>query len=160
MLVPGSSGGLATALVQLGAAAALRVWSTGRSAAKRELALNLGAERVFGPGEEVPESVDAVFDVAGKETWGHSLRSVKAGGSVVASEVHGGARVEMDLMRLFVEQIDVRGVYAGTREEFLDLISFVGAKGIVPHVGQVLPVERAEEELRNLVEGRRWGRLS
>jgi NADPH:quinone reductase-like Zn-dependent oxidoreductase len=80
MLVQGSSGGVATALIQLGAAAGMRVWSTGRSVAKRELALKLGAERVFGPGEELPEHVDAVFDVAGKETWAHSMRCVRPGG--------------------------------------------------------------------------------
>jgi D-arabinose 1-dehydrogenase-like Zn-dependent alcohol dehydrogenase len=66
--------------------------------------------------------------------------------------------VEMELTKLFVEQIDVRGVYVGTREEFLDLIAFVCLKGIVPHVGQVLPVERAEEELRNLLEGKTMGK--
>jgi hypothetical protein len=36
----------------------------------------------------------------------------------------------------------------------LDLIAFVGAKGIVLHVGQVLLVERAEEGLRNLLDGK------
>jgi NADPH:quinone reductase-like Zn-dependent oxidoreductase len=148
MLVQGSSGGVATTLIQLGAAAGMRVWSTGRSAGKRGLALTLGAERTFGPGEEMPEFVDAVFDLAGKETWAHSLQCARPGGTVVCSGMDGGAVVEMELTRLFVEQIDGSGVYAGTREEFLDLIAFVCLKGIVPHVGQVLPVERAEEGLR------------
>lgn len=78
---------------------------------------------------------------------------------MVSSGVHSGAVVEMDLTRLFVEQIDVRGVYTGTREEFLDLIAFVCLKGIVPHVGQVLPMEKADEGLRNLMEGKTMGKI-
>ena len=61
MLVQGASGGVATALVQLGRAAGFRVWVTGRSEEKRALATGLGAHQAFEPGARLPERVDAVF---------------------------------------------------------------------------------------------------
>src|SRR5215467_597874 len=50
VLVQGAGGGVSTALIQLGAAAGLRIWVTSRSEAKRRRALALGAELAFEPG--------------------------------------------------------------------------------------------------------------
>ena len=61
MLVQGASGGVSTALVQLGRAAGFRVWVTGRTEEKRALAESLGAHATFEPGARLPERVDAVF---------------------------------------------------------------------------------------------------
>ena len=59
MLVQGASGGVSTALVQLGRAAGMRVWVTGRSEEKRALAERLGAHATFATGERLPGRVDA-----------------------------------------------------------------------------------------------------
>ncbi|MGH8918539.1 MAG: alcohol dehydrogenase catalytic domain-containing protein, partial [Actinomycetes bacterium] len=45
MLVQGASGGVSTALVQLGRAAGMRVWVTGRTNEKQALACSLGAHQ-------------------------------------------------------------------------------------------------------------------
>ncbi|HET9255651.1 MAG TPA: alcohol dehydrogenase catalytic domain-containing protein, partial [Pseudonocardiaceae bacterium] len=50
MLVQGASGGVSTALIQLGRTAGMRVWATGRTDAKRQLACSLGAHQAFEPG--------------------------------------------------------------------------------------------------------------
>src|SRR3984893_10232458 len=47
LLVQGASGGMSTALIQLGRAAGLEVWTTSRNAAGRALAEKLGAHRTF-----------------------------------------------------------------------------------------------------------------
>jgi len=46
MLVQGASGGMSTALIQLGHAAGFEVWATSRSSKGRELAEKLGAPHV------------------------------------------------------------------------------------------------------------------
>jgi NADPH:quinone reductase-like Zn-dependent oxidoreductase len=51
MLVQGATGGMATALIQLGAAAGFEVWVTSRSKQGREMAERLGAHRTFAAGE-------------------------------------------------------------------------------------------------------------
>lgn len=159
MLVQGSSGGVSTALIQLGAAAGMRVWATGRTAEKRQLAQSLGAEKTFEPGENLPAQVDAVFDTSGAVTWKHSMASVKAGGTIVSCGGHGGFELPTDSMRLFVDSLSIHGVYAGSFQEFKDLISVVAAKGIKPHIGNILPLSQGEEALRLLVEGKTQGKV-
>jgi NADPH:quinone reductase-like Zn-dependent oxidoreductase len=159
MLVQGSSGGVTTALIQLGAAAGMRVWCTGRTEAKRELGLRLGAERAFPALAELPEKVDAVFDTSGESTWKHSVASVKTGGTVVTCGGHAGREVPMDLARIFVEGISIHGCYLGTLEEFRDLIQLVVRKGIKPCIGEVLPLEKADEGLEKLLAGETDGKI-
>src|ERR671933_2510410 len=90
MLVQGASGGVSTALVQLGRATGMRVWVTGRTEAKRELACSLGAHQAFESGARLPERVDAVFETVGKATWSHSAKSLKPGRIVVISGATSG----------------------------------------------------------------------
>jgi NADPH:quinone reductase-like Zn-dependent oxidoreductase len=158
VLVQGSSGGVSTALIQLGAAAGLRVWCTGRTPEKRELATQLGAERTFSPGETLPCQVDAVFDTSGQVTWAHSMASVRPGGSIVTCGAHGGFHVSVDLLRVFNDQITIHGVYAGTLQEFKDLIQFVIAKKISPMIGNVLPMSKAYDAMKDVCEGRTSGK--
>ncbi|KIX06671.1 uncharacterized protein Z518_04647 [Rhinocladiella mackenziei CBS 650.93] len=162
VLVQGSSGGVTTALIQLGSAAGFRVWATGRTESKRALAKQLGAERTFEPLAPLPYLVDAAFDTSGAATISHSVASVKAGGIVVSCGIHSDGRsvnVSIDLLRLIVDQITLTSAYIGTREEFVDLMSFVVSKGIKPHIGKVLPLEKADEGFKDLWEGRTEGKI-
>src|SRR5207244_5822057 len=72
VLVQGAGGGVATALVELGSAAGLRIWVTSRSPERRARALELGAEKAFEPDARLPERVDAVMETVGAATWAHS----------------------------------------------------------------------------------------
>jgi len=159
MLVQGSSGGVTTALIQLGAAAGMRVWCTGRTVEKRELGLRLGAEKAFTSGEELPEKADAVFDTSGEVTWSHTLASVKTGGSVVFCGGHSGRTAPTDLMAIVINQIDIKGSYLGTLQEFRDLISFVVAKGIKPLIGLVIPMEEANAGFQKMIDGETAGKI-
>src|SRR5699024_7009529 len=118
-LVQGSSGGVATALIQLGRAAGYRVWVTGRSEAKRTLAEELGAHQTFETGTRLPERVDAVFETVGKATWSHSLKSLKPGGIVVVCGSTSGPDPSAELQRVFFLQLRVVGSTMGTRDELV-----------------------------------------
>ena len=130
MLVQGGSGGVATALIQLGRAAGIEVWATSRTPKGRELAERLGAHRTFASGEKLPRRVEAVMDSVGQATWPHTLESVGRGGVVVTMGITTGNDPSANLMRLFVEQITVSGTIMGTREEMNNLIQFVIRTGI------------------------------
>jgi NADPH:quinone reductase-like Zn-dependent oxidoreductase len=158
MLVQGGSGGVATALIQLGRAAGIEVWATSRTTKGRELAERLGAHRTFASGEKLPRRVEAVMDSVGQATWPHTLESVGRGGVVVTMGITTGNDPSANLMRLFVEQITVSGTIIGTREEMNNLIQFVIRTGIKPEIGQVLPMDRAEEAIRAMQEGQTHGK--
>src|SRR5690606_26747728 len=57
VLVRGAGGGVSTAAILLGRAAGLRIWVTSRSEAKRDQALQLGADAAFEPGSRLPQRV-------------------------------------------------------------------------------------------------------
>lgn len=159
MLVQGASGGVSTALIQLGVAAGMQVWVTGRTDEKRRLATSLGAHRTFATAEKLPRKVDAVFDGVGAATWEHTMASVCTGGTIVSCGINGGNDPVLDLRKLIVNQISIKGAYVGTLEEFKDLIAFVIAKGIEPSIGKVLPLEKTEEGLRDIWKGTTSGKI-
>jgi NADPH:quinone reductase-like Zn-dependent oxidoreductase len=159
MLVQGASGGVSTALVQLGRAAGMRVWVTGRSDAKRALAEKLGAHATFASGERLPERVDAVFETVGDATWSHSMRALRPGGVIVVSGATSGPNPGADLQRLFFLQLRVEGSTMGTRQELTDLLRFVSNTGIAPEIGLEIPMERAEEGFRAMLDGDTAGKI-
>jgi NADPH:quinone reductase-like Zn-dependent oxidoreductase len=158
LLVQGASGGMATALIQMGRAAGFEVWATTRNEEGREIALRLGADAVFATNEELPRRVDAVVDNVGAVTWAHSLRSLKRGGTIVVNGATTGVIAETDLLRIFVEQIDIRGTIMGTLEEMKAMMSFIIATGIQPEVGAAVPMEEAREAIGAMIAGHTKGK--
>jgi NADPH:quinone reductase-like Zn-dependent oxidoreductase len=159
MLVQGASGGVSTALVQLGSAAGMRVWVTGRTEEKRAVAERLGAHATFPSGERLPERVDAVFETVGDATWSHSMRALKPGGVIVVSGSTSGPNPGADLQRLFFLQLRVIGSTMGTRQELVDLLRFVENAAISPEIGLELPMDRAAEGFRAMLDGDTSGKI-
>ncbi|MGB9279646.1 MAG: zinc-binding dehydrogenase [Pseudonocardiaceae bacterium] len=159
MLVQGASGGVATALVQLGRAAGMRVWATGRTEVKRALAHSLGAQETFEPGARLPERVDAVFETVGKATWSHSAKSLKPGGVIVCSGATSGDADRAELQRLFFLQLRIVGSTMGTRDELRDLLSFLDITGMRPQIGAELPMADAEQGFQAMLDGDTAGKI-
>jgi NADPH:quinone reductase-like Zn-dependent oxidoreductase len=159
MLVQGASGGVSTALIQLGRAAGMTVWVTGRTDASRAVAESLGASRVFESGARLPDRVDAVFDNVGEATWAHSMRALRPGGALICCGATSGPQPGADLQRLFFLQIRVEGSMMGTREELANLLNFVDREQITPAVGLELPLDEAREGFRSMLEGSSSGKI-
>lgn len=159
VLVQGGGGGLSTALIQLGRAAGLRMWATSRTGWKRDLARELGADRVFVPGAPLPEPVDAVMESVGRDTWAHSLRSVRAGGCVVVAGATTGALPPAHLTRIFWNELRVLGVMCGTMAELRSLLSFMVAHDLRPRIYREFPAECSAEGFRLLAEGDVGGKI-
>ncbi len=147
MLVQGATGGVSTALIQLGRAAGMRVWVTSRSQEGRDRALLLGAHAVFENGARLPERVDGVFESVGRATWSHSMRAVRPGGVIVICGATSGFDPSADLQRLFFLQISVIGSTMGTRDELRRLIEFCDAAGVHPVVDRTFPLADGAEAL-------------
>jgi NADPH:quinone reductase-like Zn-dependent oxidoreductase len=159
VLVQGSSGGVATALIALGRAAGLRVWVTGRSEAKRTAALGLGAHAAFESGARLPGRVDAVMETVGEATWGHSLRAVRPGGTIVVSGATTGPNPPAELGRVFFREVSVIGTTMGTRADLASLLSFLVTTGVRPAIDSTLPLERAADGFARLAAGEMTGKI-
>jgi len=160
VLVQGAGGGVATALISLGAAAGYRVWVTSRDEGKRARALELGAHGAFASGERLPERVDAVMETVGAATWSHSLRSLRQGGTVVISGATSGYDPKStELNRIFFLQLRVVGSTMGTRDELLRVARFCESTGIRPQIDSALPLEQARDAFARLESGDVFGKV-
>lgn len=160
ILVQGAGGGVATALLQLGAATGYRMWATSRDESRAERALGVGAEQVFASGERLPDRVDAVMETVGAATWSHSINSLKPGGTIViAGATSGDAPAKAELTKIFFKQLRVLGSTMGTRDELAKLAALVDHAGIEPVVDSVLPLGQAREGFAKMVDGDVFGKV-
>lgn len=159
VLVQGAGGGVSTASIALGACAGLRVWVTGRSQAKRDAAIALGADQAFEPGARLPGRVDAVIDNVGKETWAHSLKSLKPGGVIVTCGATSGPNPSAELSRVFFLQLRVLGSTMGTRDELERLLGLLETTGLRPQIDSVISLADTAVGLKRLDLGDVQGKI-
>ena len=159
LLVQGAGGGVATALILLGRAAGYRVWATSRSAAKRERALELGADQAFPAGARLPERVNAVMETVGHATWAHSVRSVKPGGRIVICGATSGEAPPAELTRVFFNQLTVTGSTMGSRAELARLARFCEQTGVRPVIDRTLPLTAARDGFQAMIAGDLFGKI-
>jgi len=159
VLVQGAGGGVATALILLGRAAGYRIWATSRSAAKRERAIELGADQAFPAGARLPERVDAVMETIGEATWAHSLRSLRPGGTVVVCGATSGPAPPADLARVFFLQLSVIGSTMGSRDQLGRLLRFCEQTGVRPRIDRTLPLDQARDGFAAMISGEIFGKI-
>jgi NADPH:quinone reductase-like Zn-dependent oxidoreductase len=159
VLVQGSGGGVATAAIALGHATGLRVWATGRSEEKRERAEQLGAAATFEAGARLPERVDAVIESVGAATWGHSLRCLRPGGTIVVCGATSGDGPPAELSRVFFLQLRVIGSTMGTRDELVRLSRFLVETGLRPEIDEVIPLKEARRGFEAMEAGKLFGKV-
>ncbi len=160
VLVQGAGGGVATALVQLGAAAGYRMWVTSRDEGKGERALEIGADRAFASGERLPQRVDAVMETVGAATWSHSVNALNPGGAIViCGATSGDAPAKAELTKIFFRQLRVIGSTMGSRAELDRLVTFVAQRGIEPVVDSVVPLADARAGFARIVDGDVFGKV-
>jgi L-iditol 2-dehydrogenase len=125
------------------------------NAAKRELALGLGAEAVFSPGDDVAEKVrqelgghvDVVFDcVSAPSTVPQAVRMAERGGAVVVVGVPA-ADVTVPLAIIQDREVRLEGSAMYTRPDVERAIELVGAATfpLCSIVTKTFPLSRAVE---------------
>lgn len=158
VLVQGAGGGVATAAIQLGAAAGLEVVATSRSEERRARALTLGAAEAVEPGARIGR-VDLVVETVGRATWAHSVRSVRPGGTIVVAGATTGDPDATELRRIFFLELTVAGVTMGDRDDLEQLLRFVDRTGVRPVVDSVHRLVDARDALARLASGEQFGKV-
>ncbi|MGW1551758.1 zinc-binding dehydrogenase, partial [Streptomyces sp. NPDC002346] len=158
-LVGAGAGASASAAIARARAAGARVYATSRSKTKRDAALEMGAHVAVPTGERLPEKVDVVVETVGEATWAHSLRSLRAGGTVVVAGATSGANPPADLNRVFYLQQRVLGSTGGTRQEFVSLLRFMESTGMRPRIDREIPLTGIHEGFRAMIDGEVTGKV-
>lgn len=158
VLIQGATGGMATALIQLGRAAGFEVWATSRTEEGRTRAEALGASQTFPPQVPLPRKVSAVIDNIGLATWAHSISSLARGGTLVITGGTTGLEVSLNLLPTITDQLTITGSIMGTLDDMHNMMNLIARVGIEPEIGSVLPMERAEEAFREMWAGKTCGK--
>ena len=178
VLIHAVAGGVGTAAVQIGKILGAEMYGTSSSEEKltrvKELGLQHGINYKQQDYEEAikdltnGEGVDAVFEMLGGEHTAKSLRCLCDLGKVIQYGTATGKQPQLDVRALYAKAAMVQGLWltylSGKRDlmehAWKQLSAWIAAGKLTPVVGQVLPLERAAEGYRLLLERKNFGKVA
>ncbi|GAA0522294.1 Zn-dependent oxidoreductase [Saccharopolyspora subtropica] len=166
LVVTGASGGVGSALIQLGALRGARVVAI-TSAAKRDRAVELGAHAaVDRSAEDLVDAVravagpaDVVADVVAGPLFPALLRMLGPLGRYVVAGGIAGPLVETDLRTVYLRQLQLIGSSFGTHEDFRELVGHVERGELVPLLSGTFPLRELREAQRVFTAKGFFGKL-
>ena len=173
LVVVGIGGGVATACLLLGKAHGLRVIATSRDEAKRQRALDLGADLAL-PSEGFSKAVQqatseqlgafgpgarAVVDTVGPATLDESFRSLAREGKVLTVGATSGAKTELLLPRLWFRHLSLITSTMGNHSEFLSMLEDVNRYQLRPPVDRVFSLSEGANAFRHLEAAAQFGKV-
>ncbi|MGC8593075.1 MAG: zinc-binding dehydrogenase [Nitrososphaeria archaeon] len=154
LLILGGSGGAGVAALQIAKAVGLRVITTTSYDWKAEMLKKLGADEVLKPDDKLLENifkltdnngVDAVFDALGGSYTSLALKAVRKGGRVINMAMTTGSEIQLNLRQIYANNVDLQGVYLGTRKDLSDLLNMVSQGKIKPLIDSVFPIDDVDK---------------
>ncbi|MFB6123474.1 MAG: alcohol dehydrogenase catalytic domain-containing protein [Haloferacaceae archaeon] len=153
VFVPGATGGVGVATVQLADVRGVRTVGTSSSAAKLDRVADLGADHtVLGSDpDELRAAVadvgtpDAVVNHLGGPYTELGLSLLRRGGRMVVCGRTAGDRSEFDVADLFLGHKHVVGSTMGTQTDLERLVSLVEAGDLTPEVDETYPLAATAE---------------
>ncbi len=174
-LRPGSSvlvlgtGGVSVFALQFAKLAGARVIVTSKSDAKIERAKRMGASAgvnytTYGSwGDKVVEisggGVDHVIEVGGTGTLARSMNAVRVGGRVSLIGVLSGVGAEIDPMPILAKQIQVQGVFVGSREMFEDMNRAIAMHRLKPVIERTFAFDEVRDAMELMASGAHFGKI-
>jgi len=169
VLVLGANSGVGIAAIQIAKLFHARVIATAGDEKKIARARELGADFVINHyqqkiSQEVRaitkgEGVDIVIEHVGPATWQESVRSLKAGGTLVTCGATTGPKSELDLRFLFSRQLSLLGSYMGTMGELNEVLGHVFAGRLKPVVDHLFPLKEIRAAHEYLAKSQMFGKV-
>lgn len=167
VLVHAAGSGVGSAAVQIAKLHHARVLATASTPAKRQAALDLGADEVCDYDDFVDRArafagrggMDIVFEHVGEATMPGSLRVLGRGGRVVTCGATTGPRLEADLRHVFFKNLSILGSTMGSRGELAHIVELVGRGLLEPVVDRVLPLEQVRDAHAAMAAREQFGKI-
>ncbi|KAM0328525.1 hypothetical protein ACHAQA_004932 [Verticillium albo-atrum] len=172
VLVQGT-GGVSIAALQLAVASGANVVATTSSEERASRLKTLGASHVVNYrtspdtwGREARDlttgarGFDFVVDIGGNETLPHSLAAVRPDGIVLVIGGVGDTAGTVPMSAALIHTCIVRGILAGSRDQFKALVRFIDERGIQPAVDDVVfELADVKEAYRRLKEKKHFSKV-
>ncbi|MEP5154134.1 alcohol dehydrogenase family protein [Planktotalea sp.] len=164
VLVPGASGGVGGALVQLAKRRSARVIALASEAKHDEVAA-LGPDLIL-PRAPVnlrkalgDEKITVVADVVGGPYWPTLIDVIERGGRYTCSGAIAGPMVELDLRTLYLRDLTFTGSTVITPEVMPNLISYIESGAIKPALAATYPLDQLSEAQTAFVDKKHTGNI-
>ena len=168
VLVPGASGGVGSAVVQLSKRRGARVTAI-CGAAKAERVRELGADRVFtgrhgDPAwaammDEIKDTADVVIDNVGGDGFPDMIDAMKRGGRYATSGAISGPIVSLDLRTMYLRDLTLIGCTAWDEPVFPNLVGYIERGEIRPLIAQTFALEEIAEAQKAFLEKKHVGKF-
>jgi NADPH2:quinone reductase len=177
VLIHAVAGGVGTAAVQIGKILGVEMYGTSSSDEKLDRVKRMGLQHAINYTKQdyeqavkdltEGEGVDAVFEMLGGEHTAKSARCLSDFGRVICYGAATGQRAQFDPGILYAKGSSVHGLwltYLSANRDLMQrawtqLSAWVAEGHLHPVVGDVLPMERAGDAYRLLLERRNFGKV-
>lgn len=150
VLVPGASGGVGGALVQLAKRRGARIIAMA-SEAKHGNVASLGPDLILSRAPDNlrealgDEKITVVADVVGGPYWSHLIDILERGGRYTCSGAIAGPMVEMDLRTFYLRDLTFTGSTVIDPEVTRNLVRYIESGEIKPALAAAYPLEELRE---------------
>lgn len=169
-LVVQGTGGVALFALAFGKMAGARVMITSSSDDKLARAEAMGADhlhnykadpewgkaaRKFAGGD----GVDHVLELGGAGTLPQTLKAIRAGGHISLIGILAGAKGDVALTPILMQNIRVQGVLVGPRSDFEAMNRAIAHHGLKPTIDRTFGFEEAVEAFRYMESAQHFGKI-
>ena len=164
VLVPGASGGVGGALVQLAKRRGARVIAMA-SAAKHAEVAQLGPDRILPRAPDNlraaldDEKVTVLADIVGGPDWPRLIDVLERGGRYTCSGAIAGPMVELDLRTLYLRDLTFTGSTVIDLDVMPNLVRYIEAGEIKPALAATYPLAQLREAQTAFIEKRHTGNI-
>ena len=164
VLVPGASGGVGGALVQLARRRGARVIAMASKAKHADVSA-LGPDKVLdrSPGDLRAalgdEKITVVADVVGGPLWPQLIGVLERGGRYTCSGAIAGPIVEFDLRTFYLRDLTFTGSTVIPTHVFPDVVSYIEKGEIKPLLAATYPLSELREAQAAFIEKRHTGNI-
>ncbi len=164
VLVPGASGGVGGALVQLAKLRGARVIAMA-SEAKHGDVSNLGPDRILPRSPDDlrralgDEKVTVVADIVGGPYWPKLIDILERGGRYTCSGAIAGPMVTLDLRTLYLRDLTFTGSTVIPLNVFGDLVGYIERGDIKPVLAATYPLRELREAQQAFIDKKHTGNI-
>ena len=164
VLIPGASGGVGGALVQLAKRRKAKVIALA-SIEKHKDVISLGADRVLPRSPENikailnEEKITVVADVVGGKVWGDLIDVLERGGRYVCSGAIAGPIVGLDLRTLYLRDLTFHGSSVLDPQVTIDLVKYIETGQIKPCLAATFKLHELREAQETFIAKKHTGNI-
>jgi NADPH:quinone reductase-like Zn-dependent oxidoreductase len=169
VLIQGT-GGVSCFALQFSRGLGARVIGTSSSPEKLRRAAKLGLEAGHNYREDAEwarwavsqtggRGVDLTVEVGGAGTFQQSMAATRTGGVIAQIGVLGGREQALMITPILHKMLQIRGIYVGSRQHFLEMNRAIAQTGLRPVIDRVFSFGEAREAFQTMENASHFGKI-